>query len=322
METNFPPNLGLELVRATEAASICAGRWVGLGKSQEADLCTAEEMLNVLNSMNIDSIVVIGEESKPDHNSVFTSQQHIGKRGGAQVDLIVDPIDGRTQLAQGYPGAISAAAVAPRNTIWNPSPAIYMEKIIVDAQVAPYLVPECMDAPAAWTLALVARTKNVEVKNLKVFLLDRPRHADLIDEIRNTGAHVMLRPDGDIVGALMVCTPEGGVDLMMGTGGTTEGLLAACAVKSSQGGMLGRLDPQSENEKSAVTSAGLEVNRIFGLNDIVTSDQIFFTATGITDGPLFSGVTYHGDRAETDSLILRSKTHTRRKIITEHLLED
>jgi fructose-1,6-bisphosphatase II len=195
-----------------------------------------------------------------------------------------------------------------------------MDKIIVDESVAPYLVDECMDAPAAWTLSLVARAKGMKVSNLSVFVLDRPRHADLIAEIRATGAHVMLQPDGDIAGALMVCMPRSGADILMGTGGIPEGLLAACAVQSLGGAMLGRLDPQCQQEANAIRDTGHDPGAIFHSDDLVKSEQIFFAATGITSGPLLKGVIYHGAKADTNSLILRCETSTRRTISAEHLI--
>ncbi len=321
MQNTLPRNLGLELVRSTEAAALGAGRWMGLGKTAEVDRIASQAMLTVLNTINLDGVIVKGEESKLPHDVLLASQQAVGTGQGPQVDIALDPVDGLTQLAKGYPGAISVAAVAPRGTMWAPIPAIYMDKIIVSCDVAPYLVPECLDAPAAWTLALVARAKGVKVSNLTVFLLDRPRHADLINEIRTAGAHVMLRPDGDIAGALMVCKPTSGVDLLMGIGGILEGLLAACAVKAMGGEMLGRLDPQSESERQAVETAELDTGRILFADELVASDQVFFAATGITNAPLLDGVIYRGDRAETNSLILRSETGTKRQIIAEHLFD-
>lgn len=320
MEMRLPRNLGLELVRATEAAALNAGRWMGLGKADEADREASRAIDDILNMVRMDGLVVMSEEGKLDHDLVLKKGQRVGTGDGTQVDVLVDPIDGRKQLAQGYPGAISVAAVAPRGSLWDAAPAIYMEKIIVDAQVAPYIVPECLDAPAAWTLALVARAKDVPVSSLSVFMLDRPRHADLVAEVRAAGAHVALRPDGDIAGALMVCKPHSGVDILMGTGGILEGLLAACAIKALDGAMLGRLNPQSEAERAGIKETGHEIGRIFSMDELATSDQIFFAATGITEGPLLSGVVYYGDRAETDSMILRSETKTRRRVLAEHLV--
>ncbi len=321
MENNqLPRNLGLEVVRTTEAAALVAGRWMGLGNAKKADEEASRAMLQGLNSVKFNGTIVMGEEGKPNHDLSITSRMRIGIKEGPEVDIVVDPIDGRTQLARGYPGAISVAAVAPHGAMWNCAPAVYMNKIIVDARVAPYLVPECLDAPAAWTLALVARAKGVPVNNLTVFVLDRIRHTELIDEIRTAGAHVMLRPDGDIVGALMVCLPNSIVDVLIGVGGIIEGLLSACAIKALGGAMLGRLHPLDEDESARIEQAGCDVKNIMTTQDLVNSDHVFFAATGITDSPLLDGVVYKGNRAETNSLILRSETKTRRRIFAEHLL--
>jgi fructose-1,6-bisphosphatase II len=197
-----------------------------------------------------------------------------------------------------------------------------MEKLVVNRSAAGALMPECLDAPAAWILALIARAKQKKIRDLVVFVLDRPRHADLIEEIRTAGTRVMLRGDGDISGALMAASSDGIVDALMGIGGAPEGVIAACAVKSSGGAMLVRLTPQSEAEHARVLEAGLDPHRILSCNELVTSDQVFFAATGITDGPMLAGVRYHGDRAETHSLILRGETGTRRIMQAEHLIAE
>ena len=310
INNHLPRNLGLELVRATEAASLGAGRWVGLGQPGQADLIAATAMHEVLKSISIHGEIVVGEERKYTENTVLMSHQQIGLELDYQVDLVLDPIDGRTQLANGFPGVISVAAIAPYNCMWRAEGAVYMEKVIVGPDVSSYLVPECIDAPAAWTLALVARIKGVPVRDLTVFVLDRPRHINLIEEIRATKAHIILRPDGDIGGALMVCTPNSGVDLLMGTGGTMEGLLASCAIKALGGGIYGRLNPQTVEETDTLSASGADIEKILSADDLIKSNQVFFAATGITDGPLLKGVAYKGERAETDSLILRSETKT------------
>jgi len=321
MEAKLPRNLGMELVRATEAATMMAGQWIGRGEVLGADQASAQAMIDVLETIRFDGRIVLGEEYRHRQDLVVASGQAVGNGEGPAVDVVIDPVDGRTQLARGFPGVVSAAAVAPRGTIWNPPRAVYMEKIIVNETVAPYLVNECLDAPPAWTLSLVARAKGKKVSNLSVFVLDRPRHADLIAEIRATRAHVILRPDGDIVGALMVCMPQTDVDLLMGIGGIPEGLLAACAVKALGGTILGRLAPQDAKEKATIFDSGFDTNTIFRADDLVKSEQVFFAATGITNGPLGRGVIYHGEKAETNSLILRCETRTRRTIQAEHLVE-
>jgi len=197
-----------------------------------------------------------------------------------------------------------------------------MDKIVVNAEVAPALVPDCLTAPAAWTLDLVARVKGKQISDLTAFVLDRPRHAPLIAEIRAAGARVMLRPDGDISEALLASSLDSKVDILMGTGGIPEGLIVACAVKALNGAMLGKLDPQSVEERRAVQDAGMDVRRVLTADDLVASSEVFFAATGITDGPLLEGVQYSAKRARSNSLVLRGETKTRRVITAEHLLRN
>lgn len=321
MNVSISRNWGLDLVRATEAAARIAGRWMGLGKRDEADIAATEAMYQTLKRLDIDGCIVVGEEAKLGMPSPLAGGQKVGNGEGPAMDVVLDPIEGRNLLARGGSGAIAVAAVAPRGAMWAPAAAVYMDKLVVDRDAADALVAECLDAPAAWTLALVARVKQKAVGDLVVFVLDRPRHADLIEEIREAGARVMLRPDGDIGGALLAATPNSGVDLLMGIGGVAEGLVSACAVKALGGAMLGRLAPQSERERSEIEASGFDTQRVLGSEELITGDQIFFAATGITDGPLLAGVQYHGDRAETQSIVLRYDTRTRRVIYTEHVIE-
>jgi fructose-1,6-bisphosphatase II len=322
MEGRASRNWGFSLVRSTEAAARAAGRWMGLGKRDEADLAATEAMHRELQMLEIDGYVVVGEEGKLGRSSPLASGRKVGSGDGPAMDIVLDPIDGRSMLAQGRSGAIAVAAAAPRGAMWAPNPAVYMEKLAVNRTAARALVAECMDAPAAWTLALIARVKQKEIRDLIVFVLDRPRHADLIDEIRAAGARVMLRGDGDIAGALLAASPEGRVDILMGVGGVSEGVIGACAVKALGGAMLVRLAPQSEAERSAVIAAGRNTRQILSCDELIASDQLFFAATGISDGPLLSGVRYQGDRAETQSIVLRYDTGTRRIILTEHTSEE
>lgn len=236
--------------------------------------------------------------------------------------MVVDPIDGTKLVVQGHPGAISLVGVAPRGSMWSPPPdAIYMEKIVVDREAADALVPECLDAPAAWTLALVARVKHKDVRDLIVLVLDRPRHRDLIDEIRAAGARITLRTEGDAEGALEAALAGTGADILMGIGGVSEGVIAACAVRALGGAMLGRLAPQSEEEKEIIENAGFDIKKILTSDELVASDKIYFAATGVTHSPLLGSIRYLGRRVETHSLLLRSETGTRRFIQGEHLLE-
>ncbi len=313
-------NLGLDLVRATEAAALAAGRWIGLGKPLEADKEATERMHATLNLVDIEAAVAVGEDVRIFTCDALQSGQCVGTGEGPTLDIVVDPIDGRKLVAEGHPGAVAVMAVAPRGTLWRPRPAAYMEKIVVDAEVADDLVPECLDAPAAWTLALVARAKGKDVEDVTVFVLNRERHKDLISEIREAGAHVMLRDEGDVTGALLAGRPDNHVDLLMGVGGIPEGLIAACALRATEGAMVARLKPQSKEERASIVAAGLDLERILVTDEIVSTDEVFFAATGITGGPLLTGVRYSGKRAESSSLVMRSQTKTRRMIHTEHLL--
>lgn len=322
MSDPISTNLGMALVRVTEAAALQAGRWMGRGARSEADQVATNAMAQALNSLDINGTIVIGEEEKSHQHSVLESGRRVGTGNGPEMDIVVDPIDGKRMLAEGRSGAIAVAALAPRGSMWSPQHALYMEKMVVNADAAHALVPECLDAPAAWTLALVARVKKKSVRDLVVFVLDRPRHEHLIEEIRTAGARVMLRGDGDIAGALMAASQRSSVDILMGIGGVPEGIIAACAVRCLRGAMLARLAPQSEQERQAIEAVGLDTSRILSCKEIINSDQIFFAATGVADGPLLDGVRYEGHMAETHSLVLRAETGTRRIIHADHLLSE
>ncbi len=314
-------HIGLDLVRVTEATALAAGRWLGLGNRKAAHRAATEAMAQALQMADIAGHIVVGEEGRLGEHTPLDTGQPIGTGRGPEMDVLVDPIDGTESVVRGYPGAISVVCVAPRGSMWSPTSAIYMEKIVVDREAAAFLVPECMDAPAAWTLALIARAKNKAVRDLQVIVLDRPRHQNLIEEIRTAGARVLLRSDGDTAGALIAATSGLGADVLMGIGGVPEGVAAACAVKALRGGMLGRLAPQSEEERAAIEAAGLDVRQVLTCNQLVSTDQIVFAATGVTDGPLLGGVEYHGHMAKTHSLMIRSETAVRRIIHAEYYLE-
>ncbi len=315
-------NLGLDLVRVTEATAIQAGRWMGLGQRLEADKIANATMLRALNDIDMNGRIVIGEEVKNHRHSPLDSGASIGNGSGPEMDVVLDPIDGASLLVHGRSGAISAVAAAPRGAIWSPFPVGYMEKLVVDREVAHALVKEALDAPAAWTLAMIARIKKKTIRDLVVFVLDRPRHQDLIEEIRTAGARVALRREGDIAGAIQAAIPNSGIDVLMGVGGAAEGVIAACAVKALRGAMLVRLAPSSEKVRQQAQEAGLDVNRIMHQDELVTSDQVFFAATGVTDGMLLDGVHYAGGFATTHSIVLRARTGTRRMIRAERLLGD
>jgi fructose-1,6-bisphosphatase II len=311
-------NIGLDLVRVTEATALTAGRWLGLGNREMTHRAATEAMSLALDSVDINGHIVIGEEDRLKESTPLESGRTVGTGRGPEVDTVVDPIDGTNSVVAGIPGAISVICVAPRHSMWDCKPAAYMDKIIVDEEAAHALVPECMDAPAGWTLAVIARAKGKSVRDLQVIVLNRPRHKQLIEEIRRAGARILLRPDGDTAGALIAASTGTGGDVLMGVGGASEGVTAACGVKALGGAMLARLAPQSNEEGEAVKAAGIDANRILTCDELVSSNQIFLAATGVTDGPLLNGVEYWGQRAKTYSLVLRGETGTRRTIYTDH----
>jgi fructose-1,6-bisphosphatase II len=275
-------------------------------------------MVDALDAMGVKGYSILGSEAGRGTRVLVLPEPE--SDAAQNMAILADPIDGRALLAHGYPGAISVIAAAPFESLWLVEGARYMQKLVVDAQIADSLVPECLDAPAAWTLALIARALDKQVGNLTIFMLDRPRHADLIREVRATGAHVMLRAEGDVTGVLLAATRQSGVDALLGTGGFWEGLISACAIKALGGAMLGRIAPQSERELQAVQEAGADLTRIVTKDDLVSADDVFFAATGITDGPVLSGVGYRGGRTMCNSIILRGRSGTRRIIQTEHRL--
>jgi fructose-1,6-bisphosphatase II len=322
MDDRIVPNIGLDLIRVTEKTALEAGRWLGLGRYEDTHRAATDAMFQALHKIEMDGQIVIGEEGRLGEHSPLDSGNFVGTGRGPKVDVALDPIDGTRSVVRGRPGAISVVGVAPRGAIWNPGPAaVYMEKIVVDREAAEGLIPECMDAPVAWTLALIARKKNKAVRDLQVIVLDRPRHKDLIDEIRSAGARVLLNFDGDTAGALIAATPNSGADALMGIGGVPEGITAACAVRAMGGAMLGRLAPQSPEEREAIETAGLDKSHILTCHQLVTSNKIFLAATGVTHGPLLDGVRYRGHEAKTDSLLIRCETGTRREIKAEHTIE-
>jgi fructose-1,6-bisphosphatase II len=320
MQEHLSRNLGLDLVRVTEAAALAAGRWMGFGDPDGADRAATEAMIAAFAGVDIDGYIVIGEETKLSTHSPLDTGHRVGNRNGPELDVVVDAIDGARILAKSHPGAMSVIGAAPRGSMLSLYPAVYMDKIIVSREAAASLVPECMNAPAAWTLALVARVTKKSVRDLVVFVLDRPRHQHLIEEIRSAGARILLRSEGDVSGALAAATCSR-VDILMGIGGVPEGLIAACAVKAVGGAMLARLAPQSAEERAAVAAAELDTKRIYTCDDLVAGRQIIFAATGITDGVLLSGVRYLGDEGHTESMVLRCETGSRRVIQAAHTIE-
>lgn len=313
-------NLALELVRVTEAAALASSHWMGRGQKEAGDGAAVEAMRLILATVDMEGVVVIGEGAKDDAPMLYDGER-IGNGFGPSVDVAVDPIEGTSLLAYGRPDAISVVAIAPRGTMWSPGPAFYMNKLVVGREARAALHPGLLAAPVSETLSAIAASLHKPLGDLTIFVLDKPRHQKLIADIREVGARVLLRTDGDVAGALMAAMPNSGVDVLMGTGGTPEGVITACAVRALGGAMLGQLTPQKEDERAAVEKAGLDLNRVLTELELVQSDDVFFAATGITDGVLMPGVHYSGDGASTVSIVMRGKTGTVRKIYADHRLD-
>jgi len=306
-------NISLELARATEAAALAAGRWMGRGDKIAADQAAVDAMRLVLNTVAMDGVVVIGEGEKDEAPMLFNGEE-IGC-GGPAVDIAVDPIDGTTLTSLGRPNAIAVIAVAERGTMFNPGPCVYMEKIATGPEAAELVD---LDAPVSANLEAVAKAKGERVKDVTAVILDRDRHADLIRECRDAGARIRLIPDGDVAGALSTAWPGSGSDILLGIGGTPEGVIAACALKALGGAIQGRLWPRNEEERRASLEAGYDLDRVRTTDDLVSGEDVFFAATGVTDGDLLRGVRYRGDGASTQSLVMRSKSGTIRTIDASH----
>ena len=307
-------NLALELVRVTEAAALSAGRFMGRGDKEGGDQAAVDAMRLVLNSVEMDGVIVIGEGEKDEAPMLYNGEA-LGTGREPKVDIAVDPIDGTRLLALGRANSLSTVALSDRGTMFDPGPIVYMDKIAVgpegkgaiDIEVSPLV-----------NLRSVARSKGKAIQDLTVMVLDRPRHEKLIAEVRKAGARIRLITDGDVAGALMTAWPDSGIDLLMGIGGTPEGVIAACALKCMDGEIQGKLYPRSDEEAQKARDMGYDLRQVLTIDDLVRSDNVFFAATGITDGELLDGVKYYGDGARTHSLVMRSKSGTVREIIAQH----
>ena len=310
-------NLALELVRVTEAGAMAASRWVGRGDKEGADGAAVDAMRVVLNTIPMDGIVVIGEGEKDDAPMLFNGER-IGDGSSMQTDIAVDPVEGTTLTASGLGNAISVIAVSERGTMFDPGPCFYMEKIAVGPEAR-----GAIDIAATPTenLQSVAKAKGESVRDLTAVILDRPRHAALIAEVRDAGARIRLISAGDVIGAVATAWPDSGADILFGIGGTPEGVIAACAIKCMGGEIQGRLAPQDDAERAAVVGAGFDLDRVLGIEDLVQGDNCFFAATGITDGEVLKGVHYDRNGATTQSLVMRSKSGTVRTLQATHSLE-
>jgi fructose-1,6-bisphosphatase II len=306
-------NLAMDLARVTEAAALAAGRWVGRGDKEAADQAAVDAMRLVLNTVPMDGVVVIGEGEKDEAPMLFNGEE-IGF-GGPATDIAVDPIDGTTLTSLGRNHAVSVIALSQRGRMFDPGPCVYMEKIAVGPEAADLID---LDAPVRANLEAVAKARGEQVKDVTAVILDRDRHADLIRDCREAGARIRLIPDGDVMGALATGWPDSGYDILFGIGGTPEGVIAACALTALGGAIHGRLYARDDEERRAALDAGYDLERTLTTEDLVGGDDVFFSATGITDGDLLRGVRYRGDGATTETLVMRSKSGTIRTIQSNH----
>ena len=310
-------NLALELVRVTEAAAMAASRWMGRGDKEGADGAAVDAMHLVLGTVPMDGIVVIGEGEKDEAPMLYNGES-IGDGSTPQTDIAVDPIDGTTLTALGRGNAIAVIAVAPRGTMFDPGPCVYMEKIAVGPEAAGVI---SMDKSITENLEAVAEAKNESVRDLTAVILDRDRHEEIIAEVRAAGARIRLIPDGDVAGAISTAWPDSGADILFGVGGTPEGVITAAALKCMGGQQLGRLWPRNERERSDAIAAGYDLDQVLTADDLVRSNDCFFAATGITDGDLLRGVRFDRNGCHTDSLVMRSRSGTVRKVVAHHKID-
>jgi fructose-1,6-bisphosphatase II len=325
-ETPFTPvrnpqepdrNLALDLVRVTEAAAMAAGRWVGRGDKEGGDGAAVDAMRRLINSVPMRGVVVIGEGEKDNAPMLFNGE-HVGDGTGAEVDVAVDPIDGTTLMAKGMPNALAVLAVAERGAMFDPSAVFYMEKLAVGPEAADVID---ITAPVTENLRRIAKAKRSHVSDVTVCILDRPRHEKLVHEVRETGARIRFISDGDVAGAISAAREDSEVDVLVGIGGTPEGIIAASALKCIGGAMQARLWPRDEAEREKALAAGHDLDRVLNIDDLVTGDNVFFCATGVTSGYLLRGVRYRSNGAYTQSIVMRSKSGTTRVIDSYHRLE-
>jgi fructose-1,6-bisphosphatase II len=307
-------NLALELVRVTEAAAIAGGHWVGFGDKNKADGAAVDAMRSFLQTVHFNGVVVIGEGEKDEAPMLYNGER-VGDGTGPEVDVAVDPIDGTRLTALGINNALAVLAVAERGTMFDPSAVFYMEKLVTGPEAADLVD---LRLPVKQNLHLIAKAKGVKINQVTVCVLDRDRHKPLVEEIRAAGARTKFIMDGDVAGAIAATRSGTGVDALMGVGGTPEGIVAACAIKALGGVIQGRLWPTSDEEKQKALDAGHDLDRVLTTNDLVTSDNCYFAATGITDGDLLRGVRYQKDRVKTQSIVMRSKSGTVRFVDAEH----
>ncbi|MER5833324.1 MULTISPECIES: class II fructose-bisphosphatase [Streptomyces] len=309
-------NLALELVRVTEAAAMAAGRWVGRGDKNGADGAAVRAMRTLVSTVSMNGVVVIGEGEKDEAPMLFNGER-VGDGTGPECDIAVDPIDGTTLTAKGMTNAIAVLAAAERGSMFDPSAVFYMDKLVTGPEAADFVD---INAPVSVNIRRVAKAKRSAPEDVTVVILDRPRHEGIIKEIRDTGARIKLISDGDVAGSILALREGTGVDLLLGIGGTPEGIISACAVKCLGGTIQGKLWPKDDEERQRAIDAGHDLDRVLTTEDLVTGENVFFVATGITDGELLRGVRYRAETATTDSIVMRSRSGTVRRISSEHRL--
>ncbi|GHH21622.1 MULTISPECIES: class II fructose-bisphosphatase [Streptomyces] len=309
-------NLALELVRVTEAAAMAAGRWVGRGDKNGADGAAVRAMRTLVSTVSMNGVVVIGEGEKDEAPMLFNGE-HVGDGTGPEVDIAVDPIDGTTLTAKGMPNAIAVLAAAERGAMFDPSAVFYMDKLVTGPEAADFVD---INAPVEVNIRRIAKAKRSAPEDVTVVILDRPRHEGLIREVREAGARIKLISDGDVAGSVYALREGTGVDLLLGIGGTPEGIISACAVKCLGGTIQGKLWPKDDEERQRAIDAGHDLDRVLTTDDLVAGENVFFVATGITDGELLRGVRYRSETALTESIVMRSKSGTVRRIDSEHRL--
>jgi fructose-1,6-bisphosphatase II len=310
-------NLAMELVRVTEAAAMAAGRWVGRGDKNGADAAAVNAMRQLIHTVSMSGVVVIGEGEKDEAPMLFNGE-HVGDGEGPECDVAVDPIDGTRLTALGMGNALSVMAVAERGTMFDPSAVFYMEKLATGPEAADVVD---IRLPVAENVRRVAKAKKESPSDVTVVILDRPRHQDIVEEVRSTGARIKFITDGDVAGAIMAAREGTGVDLLLGTGGTPEGIIAACALKTLGGVIQGRLWPSDDDERQKALDAGHDLDRVLTTDELVRGQDVFFVATGVTDGELLRGVRYRAGGVRTHSIVMRSRSGTIRLIDSEHRLD-
>lgn len=310
-------NLAMELVRVTEAAAMAAGRWAGRGEKEDADQAAVDAMRLMLDTVSMDGVVVIGEGEKDEAPMLFNGEE-VGSGDGPPVDVAVDPIDGTRLLSKGMGNALAVVAVAERGTMFDPHAAVYMEKIATGPEASDAIE---LDAGPEENIRRVAKAKGMDPEDISVVVLDRDRHEDLVRRIREAGARVRFITDGDVAGAITAASRDGGADILMGIGGTPEGVVAAAALKCMGGAIQGRLYPRNDEERQALEDAGYDLRQVLDTDGLVSGQDVFFAATGITDGFLLKGVRYRSREAVTHSMVMRSRSGTIRIVEARHQLE-